>query len=186
LTNLTVSNSEESAVSQLALLHRISAIVSSDMSLQKMLDELIGLVVHVTSCDACLVYLLEPSHAEIVLCASQLPHAGEIGNIRMKIGEGVTGWVAKHRSVVALYSHACEDPRFKSFTSLPEDQYEAFLSVPLITSGEVIGVINVHHKQPRNHSAEEVALLSYVAEQMGGAISKVEEVRRRAAVDRKQ
>jgi len=174
LTNLTVSNSEESAVSQLALLHRISAIVSSDMSLQKMLDELIGLVVHVTSCDACLVYLLEPSHAEIVLCASQLPHAGEIGNIRMKIGEGVTGWVAKHRSVVALYSHACEDPRFKSFTSLPEDQYEAFLSVPLITSGEVIGVINVHHRQPRNHSAEEVALLSYVAEQMGGAISKAQ------------
>jgi GAF domain-containing protein len=185
LTNLTVSNSEDSAVSQLALLHRISAIVSSDMSLQKMLDELIGLVVHVTSCDACLVYLLEPSHAEIVLCASQLPHAGEIGNIRMKIGEGVTGWVAKHRSVVALYSHACEDPRFKSFTSLPEDQYEAFLSVPLITSGEVIGVINVHHKQPRNHSAEEVALLSYVAEQMGGAISKAQLSERSKSAARK-
>jgi GAF domain-containing protein len=162
----------EPAVSQLALLHRISGIVSSDMSLQKMLDELIGLVVGVTSCDACLVYLLEPSRSEIVLCASQLPHAGEIGNIRMKIGEGVTGWVAKHQSVVALSSHAAADPRFKSFTSLPEDTYEAFLSVPLISSGQVIGVINVHHLKPRDHSPEEVALMSYLAEQMGGAISK--------------
>jgi len=90
----------------------------------------------------------------------------------MKIGEGVTGWVAQHRSIVALASHASSDPRFKSFRSLPEDTYEAFLSVPLITSGEVIGVINVHHKTSRQHTAEEVALLTHLAEQMGGAIAK--------------
>jgi GAF domain-containing protein len=165
-------NVVESALSQLALLHRVSGIVSSDMSLEKMLDELIGLVVSVTSCDACLVYLLEPTSAEVVLCASQLPHIGEIGNIRMKIGEGVTGWVAKHRAVVALTSRAFADPRFKSFTNLPEDTYQAFLSVPLISSGQVIGVINVHHRQPREHTPEEVALLTYIAEQMGGAIAK--------------
>src|SRR5262245_3725554 len=154
------------------LLHRISGIVSSGMTLKEMLDELIGLVLGVTDCDACLVYLLEESAGEIVLCASQLPHAREIGNIRMKIGEGVTGWVAQYRSAVALTSRAAADPRFKSFPSLPEDTYEAFLSVPLISSGQVIGVINVHHRQRREHSAEEVALVSYVAEQMGGAIAK--------------
>src|SRR5438552_13452548 len=171
LMTVATSSSPET-VSQLTLLHRISGIVSSDMSLQKMLDELIALVTGVTACDACLVYLLEPSRVEAVLCASQLPHAGEIGNIRLKIGEGVTGWVAKHRSVVALSSRAWSDSRFKSFTSLPEDTYEAFLSVPLISSGQVIGVINVHHKDPREHSREEVALLIYVAEQMGSAIVK--------------
>src|SRR5215475_553274 len=163
---------EPETASQLALLHRISGIVSSAMSLQQMLNELIELVVGVTDCDACLVYLLEPSRDDIVLCASQLPHIGEIGNICLKIGEGVTGWVAQHQSVVALSSRASSDPRFKSFPSLPEDTYEAFLSVPLISSGQIIGVINVHHRQRREHSAEEVALVSYVAEQMGGAIAK--------------
>jgi GAF domain-containing protein len=165
-------NGSEAMTSQLALLHRISGIVSSDMALDKMLDELISLVVGVTACDACLVYLLEPPRDEIVLCASQLPHTGEIGNIRLKIGEGVTGWVAKHQSVVALSSRAWVDPRFKSFASLPEDTYEAFLSIPLISSGQVIGIINVHHRQAHDHSPEEVALVSYVAEQMGGAIAK--------------
>src|SRR5688500_12377775 len=148
-----VENPLESTGAQLALLHRISGIVSSSTPLAKMLDELIALVVGVTSCDACLVYLLEHARGEIVLCATQLPHASEIGNIRLKIGEGVTGWVAKHRSVVALASRASSDPRFKSFAALPEDTYEAFLSVPLISSGEVIGVINVHHKRSRQHSA---------------------------------
>jgi signal transduction protein with GAF and PtsI domain len=172
--DVTRPSSPESAVSQLALLHRVSRIVSSEMSLQKMLEELIGLVVSVTGCDACLVYLLDSSTAEIVLCASQLPHTSEIGNIRLKTGEGVTGWVARHRSVVALSSHASKDPRFKSFSVLPEDTYESFLSVPLINAGQVIGVINVHHREPRDHPPDEVALLSYVAEQMGGAIAKAQ------------
>jgi signal transduction protein with GAF and PtsI domain len=178
-------NYPDSAVSQLALLHRVSGIVSSDMPLQKMLSELIGLVVGVTNCDACLVYLLDSSTAEIVLCASQLPHVGEIGNIRMKIGEGVTGWVAKHQSVVVLSSRASKDPRFKTFSALPEDTYESFLSVPLINAGQVIGVINVHHREPREHCPEEVALLTYVAEQMGGAISKAHLSERSQAASKK-
>jgi GAF domain-containing protein len=170
---------------QLTLVHRISGIVSSGLSLEQMLAELIGLVVSVTGCDACLVYLLEPAAEEIVLCASQLPHETEIGHIRLRIGEGVTGWVAKHQSVVALSSRASSDPRFKSFSSLPEDTYESLLSVPLISGGEVIGVINVHHKNVRAHSAEEVALLGYVAEQMGGAIARARLMQRSRSAARK-
>jgi len=157
---------------QVELLHQISNIVSSNLSLEKMLEELIELAVDVTSCDACLVYLLDHASNEIVLRASQLEHAGEIGNIRMKIGEGITGWVAQHKSVVALDSHASADARFKTFQALPEDTYQAFLSVPLVSDGELIGVINAHHKAAHTHTPEEVALVSFIGEQMGGAIAK--------------
>jgi signal transduction protein with GAF and PtsI domain len=83
------------------------------------------------------------------LCCARrsLPHDAEIGNVRMKMGEGITGWVAAHNSVVALPKNASADSRFKSFSSLQEDTYEAFLSVPLVDSGEIIGVINVHHRE---------------------------------------
>src|SRR5207249_8950028 len=104
------------------------------------------LTMQVTVCDACLVYLTDHATGEIVLSASQLPHDAEIGKIRLKMGEGITGWVAKNKSVVALASNAAADSRFKAFQALPEDTYEAFLSVPLVTSGDVIGVINVHHR----------------------------------------
>lgn len=157
---------------QLALLHRISNIVSSELSLDEMLGEIVGLTVQVTECDACLVYLLERDTNEIVLRASQVPHAQDLGNLRMKMGEGVTGWVAEHKSVVALPSNAAADARFKRFQGLIEDTYEAFLSVPLVSGGDVIGVINVHHRERYNHSADEIALLTFVGEQMGGAISK--------------
>ena len=122
------------AKSQVELLHQISNIVSSDLSLERMLHELVGLAMEVTACDACLVYLVDHATNEIVLRASQLPHASEIGNIRIKMGEGITGWVAQHKSVVALASNASADSRFKTFQALPEDTYDAFLSVPLISN----------------------------------------------------
>jgi two-component system, response regulator PdtaR len=157
--------------SQVDLLHQTSKIVSSGLTLDEMLRELIRLAVQVTGCDACLIYLAEPE-GDVVLRASQLPHTNEIGHIRIKLGEGVTGWVAEHKSAVALASKAAADKRFKKFPALIEDTYEAFLSVPLVSGGDVIGVINVHHKERRPHTPAEISLMAFMGEQIGGAIAK--------------
>jgi len=101
------------------------------------------------------------------------------------MGEGVTGWVALHRSVVALSSNASADARFKSFQSLPEDTYDAFLSVPLISDGDLIGVINIHHRARHGHTPDEIALISFIGEQMGGAIAKFRLVARSASAERR-
>jgi two-component system, response regulator PdtaR len=154
------------------VLHRVSRIVSSELSLDEMLGEIVGLAARSTACDACLVYLVEFDTGEFVLRASQVPHAADLGNLRMKMGEGVTGWVAQHQSPVALSSNASADPRFKGFPALVEDTYQAFLSVPVINKGGVIGVINVHHRDTHAHSAEEMATLQFIGEQMGSAIAK--------------
>ena len=172
LFGMATASSLQPPATLVGLLHRISNIVSSDLSLDEMLGEVVGLTVQVTDCDACLVYLIERETSEIVLRASQVPHQGDLGNIRLKMGEGVTGWVVEHQSVVALASNAAADSRFKRFQALVEDTYEAFLSVPLITGGDVIGVINVHHRERHHHTSDEIALLTFIGEQMGGAISK--------------
>jgi signal transduction protein with GAF and PtsI domain len=169
---MATATTMEPSHSQISLLHRVSSIVSSERNLDEMLGELVGLTAHVTDCDACLVYLLEESSGEIVLRASQVPHAAELGNLRIRMGEGVTGWVAEHKSVVALSENANADSRFKRFSALVEDTYQAFLSVPLVHGGEVIGVLNVHHRESHAHTPEEVSLLTFVGEQMGGALAR--------------
>ena len=158
--------------SQVSLFHRVSSIVSSNLSMDEMLGEVIGLTVQASDCDACLVYLIDHSSDEIVLRASQVPHAKDLGNLRIKIGEGITGWVAEHKSVVALPSNAASDARFKRFQTLVEDTYQAFLSVPIVSGGELIGVINVHHRSSHDHSSEEISTLIFIGEQLGVTISK--------------
>ena len=158
--------------SQVSLFHRVSSIVSSNLSMDEMLGEVVGLTVQASDCDACLVYLIDHSSDEIVLRASQVPHAADLGNLRLKIGEGITGWVAEHKSVVALPSNAASDARFKRFKTLIEDTYQAFLSVPIVSGGELIGVINVHHRDSHDHSTEEISTLIFIGEQLGVTISK--------------
>ena len=58
---------------------------------------------------------------------------------------------------------------FKLLSKIPTTP---FLSVPLLSGGEVIGVINVHHRDAHFHSSDEISLLTFVGEQMGGAIAK--------------
>jgi signal transduction histidine kinase len=155
-----------------ALTHRVSRIVNSALSLDEMLGQVVGLAVLVSGCDACLVYLAESSSGEFVLRASQVPRTATLGELRMKLGEGVTGWVAEHRATVALARNASADPRFKHFSTLVEDTYEAFLSVPLLNRDRAIGVINIHHREPHVHSAAEITAITLIGEQMGIAIAK--------------
>jgi hypothetical protein len=70
------------AATEVLFLHRISAIVSSRRTLDEILGEVIGFTIQATSCDACLVYLVDHGTAEVVLRASQVPHATALGKLR--------------------------------------------------------------------------------------------------------
>ena len=111
---------------QLRLFQKISRFMVRDMSLREVLRGIVALVVEFTECDSCLVYLRQ--NGEMVLCASNTPHPSTLGKLRMNISEGLTGWVARERRLLAISREAYKDPRFKSFGELPEDTYEAFLS----------------------------------------------------------
>jgi len=87
--------------------------------------------------------------------------------VRLKLGEGLTGWVARERRLLSISREAYTDPRFKLFTDLPEDTYEAFLSAPVIVRNRVAGVINVQHREPHAHTGGEMELLTTVGEQVG-------------------
>jgi len=156
------------------LFRRVSRLASSDITLDEMLGEVLGLAVQVTSCDACLIYVLEPGSDELLLRASQVPHAADLGQLSLKVGEGVTGWVAKHGEMVAIAAQAPDDPRFKRFGHIIEDTYEAFLSVPLMSKGEVAGVVNVHHREAHAHTPEELQIISFIAEQVGNAVARAQ------------
>ena len=166
---------------ELDVLRRISETISGTLDQEAVLERIIELVVEVTRGDAAFLYLLDDARAALVLRASKRPHPGLIGRIRLELGEGITGWVARERTPVAIARDASEDPRFKFFQSLPEDRYHAFVSVPVIAKNEVIGVINVQHRDPRRHEAGEIALLVTIGHQVGSAIenARLYEVMRR-------
>jgi uroporphyrinogen-III synthase len=148
---------------QLRLLQKISRFLVRETKLQDALDSVVSLVVEFMDCDSCLLYLLD--NRELVLRAGNRP--GAVGNVKLKMNEGLTGWVAREKRLLAISREAFRDPRFKFFSDLPEDTYEAFLSVPVISRRGVEGVINVQHRDPHAHTGIEMELLTSVGEQVG-------------------
>ncbi len=153
------------------VLRQIIEAVNSTLDLQAVLQRILELVSQVTAADACLLYLFDESAQRLELRASRPPHPESIGRITLHVGEGLTGWVAKERRAIVIGREAFADPRFKAFQQLPEDRYEAFLSVPLTTRDRLIGVINVQHRESHRYSADTVALVETIGRLVGGSIA---------------
>lgn len=150
---------------QLGVYQRVSRLMVRELSLADTLQAIVKLVHDFTSCDSCLLYLLD--NEELVLCATSSPHPAQIGTVRLTMNEGLTGWVARERKLLAIGMEAYKDARFKAFSELPEDTFEAFLSAPVIARNRVVGVINVQHRTPHRHNGAEMELLTTIGEQVG-------------------
>jgi uroporphyrinogen-III synthase len=150
------------------VLHEIGSRIAAADPLHVVLSRVVEFVSSVVPCDSCFIYVLEED--DLVLRASKTPHPDVVDRLTLRVGQGITGWVAEHRQPVAVGRHAFEDPRFQTFNELPEDRYEAFLSVPLLSRSKLVGVINLQHRQPHNHSRRDIQLISMIGFLVGAEI----------------
>src|SRR5947209_15551800 len=148
----------ERAEQQLRLFQRVSRLMTRDLELEDVLHNIVSLVRDFLDCDSCLIYLVEDG--ELVLNAADDANRKNIGKVRLRLDEGLTGWVARERRLLAISREAYKDPRFKYFGELPEDTFEAFLSAPVIARNRVVGVINIQHRVPHQHTGSEMEVLT--------------------------
>jgi two-component system cell cycle sensor histidine kinase/response regulator CckA len=136
--------------------------------LHETLNKIVEFTTTLVKCDSCFIYAREEN--DLVLRASKNPNHEVVDRLKLKLGEGITGWVAERQEPVAVGVNACEDPRFKMFNDLPEDRFESFLSVPVVTRGRVVAVINIQNRKPHRFSEREIRLVSMIGALAGSEI----------------
>jgi uroporphyrinogen-III synthase len=149
-------------------LHGLASRMAAEVPFDEVLNEVVNFATSVVTCDSCFIYLLEGD--ELVLRASKNSHPEAVGKLRLKLGRGITGWVAKHRQPVVVAQNAALDPRFQFFNELPEDRFDAFLSVPLLSRGRIVGVINLQNIAAHDYSEREISLISTIGFLVGAEI----------------
>lgn len=168
---------------ELRILHEVAKDISSNLELKELLSRIVTMIMNLVTADSCLIYLYDRQNDELILTASSKPKEKSIGRVRLKIGEGVTGWAAKEKRPVVLPKEAYKDQRFKTFSSLEEDKYQAFMSIPILSKDEVVGVMNIRNMEAHNYPEHQVNLLFTVSRYLGSAIHNTiiyEEVIRKA------
>ena len=155
---------------EIKIFKHIAQTIYSSLNLDEILKQIVDITTQITKCDVCFLYLLDKERKELILRASKKPHPNLLGKIKLKLGEGIAGWVANEKKPVIVPKNASEDPRFKFFNNLPEDRYQSILSVPILYKEKVIGVINARHKKSHHYKESIVSLLFTIAMQVGGTI----------------
>jgi uroporphyrinogen-III synthase len=164
----TASDLVVSETRDVGLLHEIGSRIAASDPLHEVLGRVVEFVSAMVKSDSCFVYVLDDS--ELVLRASKNPHAEVVDRLKLQMGQGITGWAAEHKKPVAIARNAYQDVRFRAFNELPEDRYEAFLSVPVLSRGKVMGVINVQYRQQHIYTPHEIQFISTIGFLVGAEI----------------
>jgi signal transduction protein with GAF and PtsI domain len=141
-------------------LEEISMLVSSDFELPQVLGMMAEKVADQLRVSVCSIYIMQGE--ELVLAATHGFDPSFIGKIRIRIGEGITGGVARDKQYIAL-SRASQDPRYKHFPELQEEKYNSMLSFPITDKKDVYGVINLNSTSMKTFSEDEIYFVSIIA-----------------------
>jgi uroporphyrinogen-III synthase len=162
------SSQAESNSNEIEFLLKMANSMASADPLHAVLAQIVEFAATVVSCDSVFLYGLEDD--ELILRASKNAHPDVIDRLKLRLGQGITGWVAEHGKPVAVALNASRDPRFQLFKDLPEDRFEAFLSVPVLCRGRIVGVINLQNREPHEYTDREINLISTIGFLVGAEI----------------
>ena len=144
-----------------------------------MIQRVAALVTEATGSDVCFVHLVDEERDRVVLAGATPPFDELVGTVELPLGEGIAGWVAQHAEV-AVVPDKWNDSRYRYIPALRGEDYASMVSVPVAARRRVVGVLNVHSRQPRTYAEHDLALLTQVARLMARTIENARLYRRLA------
>ncbi len=149
---------------RMSLLYQVSNVIHSTLDSQEALQLIVSEAVRVMRASSGSLALINPTTGFLEIHAAQnLSSAAR--KLKLRVGEGITGWVAQHGRPVRLGNATLD----KRYVSVRRD-VRSELAVPLEVQGEVRGVINVDSDRADTFSAEDQELLQELAIQAAKVI----------------
>jgi len=161
------------AIRELRFLQRLALAASSTLDGGALVALVIGETTEATETDVCSVYLLTADGEHLVMAATNGLSQEGVGRVRLRLGDGVTGWAAEERRPIVVPDVRVE-PRFRWLPKVDQARFVSMCSVPIISGDRLVGVLNVQTDQPREFGEGDVGLLSAIAAHVAGALERTE------------
>jgi len=171
ILDLVTPTDAERKLRELSFLHEVAQLASSARDWDEMLRIVIDRTTDAMRAEVSSLYLLEKRDGLVRLVATNGLNPRAVGRATLRVGEGITGWVANARVPLAVRD-VRNEPRWKNVPSVDVDRFTSMLSVPLVSRDEVIGVMNVQTREPRDFDRTEIDFLQTIANQVAGIIEK--------------
>ena len=167
-------NDKEKLQNQIKKLYEVleaNRYLSSTLNLTLVLERLLEKAKEVIEAEASSLMLLDEEKQELYFHTVLGEKSEKLKNIRLKMGEGISGWVAKNAEPV-LVEDCSKDPRFyRKADETSGFQTRSMICVPLIYRKRVLGTIQVLNKtNNRNFDQEDLKIFQIMADQAAIAI----------------
>ncbi|HTW11622.1 MAG TPA: GAF domain-containing SpoIIE family protein phosphatase, partial [Solirubrobacteraceae bacterium] len=164
---LELDESIAAPAEQLRDLVRLSDPALSELPFNQLLDELLVRVRDLLDVDTVAILLLDRDSNQLVATAARGIEEEVEQGVRIPIGRGFAGRIAQERVAIFI---ADVDHADVVNPILREKGIESLLGVPLITEGELIGVLHVGSLTPRRFDLRDLAVLELAAARAAPAI----------------
>lgn len=169
-------------IQKLTLLCQINQELAPVRELQSMLDTFIDKVISILKVEIGSLMLFDKMQNELRIKAARGLKEEIVRRAKIKLGEGISGWVAREAQPL-LVEDISKDPRFKKRHG-KKYSTNSLLTVPLIASGEVIGVLNVNNKVTKKvFNKKDLNILMAIANQAAVHIKNSREYERVARLN---
>ncbi len=156
---------------ELALLRELIQAASSGPGVEPLAAAAARMITAATGADVCFVHVLDDSDRSLTLAGATPPFDASVGKIRLPLGSGISGWVARHRQPVVITDDKEADPRYLPIQSLRGRDFTSMVSMPMETDpGGLVGVLNVHTVARRQFTDGDVELLRVIGRLIAGAM----------------
>jgi len=156
---------------------RLAQAAASTQRPDELLDLIIREATSAIGTNVCSLYLLTPPGKELLLTATNGLNENMVGKVVMRLGEGITGWVAETRRPTVV-PDVSKEPHWKWVAGLDEDRFHSMLSVPIESGPRLVGVLNVQSTEKREFNAGDIDFLRAIAGQVAGILERSELQRR--------
>ena len=153
-------------IKELELMHKVSRQAAGVVNLDKTLQLIIDEACEAFDAEIGSILLLDKRTKELAIQAARGLNKKIIWATHLKIGERISGWVAKHKEPV-LVLDVEKDPRFAKRSN--EKYYtKSLVCAPIFGSEELLGVININNKKTKEtFTQHDLNLLIAISEQAG-------------------
>lgn len=145
----------------------LAGLFEKSAGLEDFLQNVVQIVAHHMRAAVCSVYLYNEENQELVLTANQGLKAG--AHVRLKLGEGITGAALKELRPIRE-ARASTSPHYKHVPGISEENYEAFLAVPILRGLTRVGVLVVQDPVPDYFDRNDARALQAIAAQLATTI----------------
>ena len=158
---------------QIKALSKISKAITSDLYLEDILRLIVTVTAELLGSNICSLMLVEEKTNTLVVRATQSISEEYNKKPALKIGEGISGKVAKENKPIAV-KDVLREKEYKHKDIAKKEGLRSLLCVPLSVRGKVIGVINCYTSQPHEFSETETDVLITIANEAAVAIENTE------------